>query len=166
MKAMRNVLVSALACALVSAAPARTVSDAAPATAQPAAKPGEPQWVESMKRLVKDLSDDNLKMRQQIKDLQDQREALRHALADCEARLEKQQQNRGAFNVPPNLLVTPPAAQGNQVPQNWRPFEFNGATYYVIPCKDGNSQAGQVTAKGTGENVTKTLRLEPVPPAK
>ena len=142
MKAMRNVVVSALACALVSAAPTRAVQPnapaAAPAPAQPA--PGEPKWVESMQRLVKDLSDENLKMSREIKDLQDQKERLSRALADCEARLEKQQQNQGALNVPPNVLVAPPAGNANQVPRNWRPFEFNGTTYYMIPLEQRDAR--------------------------
>jgi hypothetical protein len=149
MKAMRNVLVSALACALVSAAPSRAVQPnaAAPAPAQPAPAPGEPKWVDSMQRLVKDLSDENLKMRREIKDLQDQKERLSRALADCEARLEKQRENQGALNVPPNVLVAPPAPKGNQVPPNWQPFEFNGTTYYVVPL---SQQRQQAAAKAPG----------------
>ena len=58
-----------------------------------------------------------------------------------EARLEKQQDNQGALNVPPNVVVAPPAAKGSQVPPNWQPFEFNGATYYVIPLEQRDPRA-------------------------
>ena len=39
-------------------------------------------------------------------------------------------------NIPGNPLTLPPAAttlNGQSVPPNWKPHEFNGSTYYIVP---------------------------------
>ena len=145
MKPLRNVAACALACAVVSAAPTIAVQPGAtPATAQAAPKPGEPEWVESMQRLVKDLTDDNQKLRWQVMDLQDQNDFLSRKLEECQVLLEKHRANRGALNAP-NNVVTPPGAQSDHVPPGWKPFEFNGATYYVVPLEHRAPEAKRAT---------------------
>jgi hypothetical protein len=67
------------------------------------------------------------------------------------------EENRGAIVIPPNILTTPAAPQGNaKVPPNWKPFEFNGATYYMIPLEKGaaTTQGSPAAVQG---NVTITL---------
>ena len=148
MRTFRNVAVCAMACALVSAAPTRGVQPrATPAQPTPAPKPGDPKWVESMQQLVKDLTDDNLKLRREVSDLRDQRDFLNRKLEECRALLQKREENRGTLVIPPEALrkLQPQGTQpqGNRVPESWKPFEFNGATYYVIPLKEGEAAAGR-----------------------
>ena len=143
MRSLRDVAVCALACALVSAAPTRGVQPQ-PARAQPAPTPksSDPRWVESMQQLVKELTEDNLKLRREVADLRDQRDFLNRKLEECRTLLQKREQNRGTFVIPPEAMrnLQP---QGKGVPESWKPFEFNGATYYVIPLKDGAAAAGR-----------------------
>ena len=168
MKTLRNVIVCALACAAISAAPAGVepgASSASAAPAQPALKPGEPKWVESMQRLVKELTDDNLKLQRQVADLRDQAAFLDRQLADCRTLLEKEKANRGVLVIPPgaaqpNLQRVPNA---NSVPKNWQPFEFNGVTYYKIPLVDPGQQAlpaDQIRPVNRGEATIATPRAK------
>ena len=152
MKSLRNLAVCAIACALCSAAPTRGVepkanpaptdprSDvvkkyfaaAAQAPAQPPKDRTDPKWVELMQQTLKELTDENVKLRREMSDLRDQKDFLNRRLEECEKLLLQQKENRRVWD----LVVPPP--QGNaQVPPNWKPFEFNGATYYMIPLEQG-----------------------------
>lgn len=143
MRSLRNVGLCALACALVSAVPTRGVQpqSAGPQPA-PTPKAGDPKWVESMQQPVKELTDENLKLRREVQDLRDQRDFLNRKLDECRALLQKREENRGTVVIPPEALrnLKP---HGNGVPESWKPFEFNGATYYVIPLKDGEAATGR-----------------------
>jgi len=124
----------------------------------------DPKWVESLQRLLKDLTDDNAKLRSENEGLRADVDALTRKLETLEARERQLREQRGAFVLPPELLV--PSPQGprspqNTIPPNARPRQFNGATYYIIPCKDG----GQVRQGAAGE-VAKRLMLEQPPQPK
>lgn len=151
MKTLNNVVACVIACALCSAAPTRGVEPKAippqeksrdqavkqyfaPAAPAPAdGNSGDPKWVESMQRLLKEITEDNARLRNENKNLRADNQALKQYLEEYEAQVRRRQDNRGAGIIPPNA---PPVPQGNgQVPPNWRPFEFNGATYYVVPLE-------------------------------
>lgn len=154
MKSVRVLIVVAIACA-VSAAPSGAqepkpsqpdsakpldearrgaveryfAQPAAPQTKtqiQTPADPKDPKWVRTIQQLVKDLTDENAKLRAD-------NEALMRQVEAYELQMRRQRENRGTFVLPPQAL------QGelkNSVPPGWKPFEFNGATYYLIPLKD------------------------------
>jgi hypothetical protein len=87
-------------------------------------------------------------LEQLVKDYQDENAALRERVTDLERQVETLKQNR-VVNVVPQ-----PGAPA-QVPPGWKPFQFNGGTYYVVPLAAGSS------------NVTKidTLVTTPAQPA-
>ena len=148
MKSLRNLAGCAIACALVSAAPTRGVVQETSPT-PPSQNPGNPKWVESMQRLVKDLTDENLKLRRAVEDLQDSNNTLMRQLTEAR-RLEKE--NRGVVVVPPDALrVAPAPPNSGTVPPNWKPFEFNGATYYMIPL---DQRATPGTTPATARRLT------------
>jgi hypothetical protein len=157
MKALRTVTGSVVAAGLCFAAltPARGQNTIkVPVQLQPAEPPrSDPKWVESMQRVVKDLTDENAKLRAENEELRGDVAALKRKLEAYEAQALKWQENRGTLN-----LVVPPDAVRSTQPRDWRPFQFNGQTYYVIPCKDGQLVAGQA-ARGP---VTRLL-VEPAP---
>ena len=175
MKLLANIGIIAIACGLVSAAPSPTqkaatppkpqddarvtvryfAEPAAPGTVQPP-RQGEnrtdPKWVESMQRVLKDLADDNARLRQENEAMRADSEALKRQLEMHEEEARRRQENRGTFILPPDALRNLQVPQGaQQVPPNWRPFEFNGATYYIVPLRDGvrdGVRNGASTAKG------------------
>jgi hypothetical protein len=69
-------------------------------------------------------------------------DAMANKLEEYEVREMRRRQNRGALVVPPQA---PQAQPGNAVPPTWRPFEFNGATYYVVPLQGSNDNEGTKT---------------------
>ena len=92
--------------------------------------------MKSMEQLVKDYQDENLALRERVKELEGQVETLK--------------QNRTVNVVPqPNAAAAP----GQQVPQNWTPFQFNGATYYVVPVAHGGSADAAVLRPADGAAV-------------
>lgn len=134
MKLLRNAAVCALVCAMVSAAPVRGVQRKIAMT-EASAKPGDPEWVESMQRLLKELADDNAKLRSENDWLRASNKSLKRQVEEYEAAARRALENRGALAVPPGVRVAPPGMRGNEVPPNWRPFEFNGATYSIVPLE-------------------------------
>ena len=112
----------AVACVIVSAtfcvAPS-SAEQAAPAA--PGAKDPE-KLMKSLEDLLKGYQDENATLRARVKEL--------------EAQVEKLKQSKA-------VVITQPAAPGQpQVPPSWKPFEFNGMTYYVVPLED--SRGGNV----------------------
>lgn len=154
MKSVRVLIVVAIACAVSSAAPSGAqeskpekpldevrkgvveryfAQPAAPQTKtqiQTPADPKDPKWVQTMQQLVKDLTDENVKLRAD-------NEALMRQVEAYELQMRRQRENRGTFVIPPQAL------QGelkNTVPPGWKPFEFNGATYYLVPLNEDGSK--------------------------
>ena len=175
MKLLVNVGIIATACALTSAAP---VPAKEPGRAEPwgearrqategafgargtvqLAQPSQgqartdPKWVESMQQLLKDLADDNARLREENQGLRADAEALKRQLEVYEQERRQRKQNQGTFVLPPDALKSLQVPKdATDVPPGWRPFQFNGATYYIVPLKDGpNGQARPVpAAKGT-----------------
>ena len=114
----------AVVCALVSA-----VFCVAPTSAEQAAvpKPDEAParapltdsdaQIRSLKEKIVSQARENLILRRRVKEL--------------EARVEELKQSKA-------VVVPQPGVPGQaQVPPSWKPFEFNGMTYYVVPLRDG-----------------------------
>ena len=76
-------------------------------------------------------------LEERLKDYQDENAVLRRRVRELESQVENLKQNR-------TVTITPQPGQ-SAVPQNWRPFQFNGATYYVVPL-DATSTSGQGTS--------------------
>lgn len=150
MKALRCMLVVVLAIAVSSAAPSganepkptdrldperqRAVQEyfqgRAEAQGKASRDPTDPKWVRSMQQLFKELSDDNARLQVENERLRADNDALKRALSAMEAKLRQLQQNRGTLVIPPEQFKKAP-------PQGWKPFEFNGQTYYLIPLEQG-----------------------------
>ena len=96
----------------------------------------------ALRREVAKMKAENADLRKQNENLRADNAALRRQLEAYEARLRRQQDNRGTFVIPPEALRAAPS-RGGGVPESWKPFEFNGATYYVIPLKDGEAATGR-----------------------
>ena len=73
-------------------------------------------------------------LEQLVNDYQDENAALRGRVKELEGQVQTLKQSR-VVNIVPQ-----PATPG-QVPQNWKPFQFNGATYYVVPLAAGRAEA-------------------------
>lgn len=154
MKSLRHVLVVAFALA-AAPAPAIEAQQEQPGEKQPRqrtmrlqapAPDDREQRLEALqnalRREMAKMKAENNDLRNQNENLRADNEALRRQLEAYEARLRQQRDNRGTFVIPPEALRgTRP--QGNGVPESWKPFEFNGATYYVIPLKDGEAATGR-----------------------
>lgn len=69
---------------------------------------------------------------------------LKRQVKDLESELDKARQNRGVTILPGPLKV--PGT--DQVPSDWKPFQFNGVTYYIVPCEQ-TSAAPSAGATGT-----------------
>jgi hypothetical protein len=66
-------------------------------------------------------------LEQMVKDYQDENATLKARVKELEGQVEHLKQNRVV-----NVLPTQPAVPG-QMPPTWKPFQFNGATYYLVP---------------------------------
>jgi hypothetical protein len=112
---------------------------------QPAKRKDPAEVMKSLEQLVKDYQDENVALRERVKELEGQVQALK--------------QNR-VVNVVPQP-ATPGQVQG-QVPPTWQPFQFNGATYYVVPLAAGRggthtqllSQTPEQAGRGQGSPPT------------
>ena len=173
MKPLRHALAVAVALAAVSAAPgdaqqkdAHAQPDgarreaarryfAAPAAAPAPAGPAEGRQ-ESPQKMIARLKAENANLRKENKDLRADNDAMAQKLEEYEVREMRRRQNRGALVVPPQA---PQAQPGNAVPPNWRPFEFNGATYYVVPLK-----AERAPGDNDGTKTNTLMQLEPARP--
>ena len=149
MNSLRPALVFAVALAASSAAPTTAQQKEAPALLDAArrdvvtkyfeAAPDAPapdaaeRKLQSMREMFADLAEEVGKLRKENKDLRADNDALKRKLEDYERLLTRQRDNRrGALVLPPEA---PQGQPGSAVPKNWKPFEFNGATYYLVPLK-------------------------------
>jgi hypothetical protein len=153
MKSLLHVAAFAAAAALFSVAPilaregdpAQQVRPAEPAKAEPPRQEQkDPKWVETMQKLLKELTDDNAGLRAENQGLRADVEAMKRELAASSEKLRQLEANRGVLVIPPNAAQVPNARQipnANAVPKNWQPFEFNGVTYYKIPLADSKQES-------------------------
>ncbi len=98
----------------------------------------------------------------EIKQLKKEVEALRRRLDSLEERLKddliplspKDGQRRSPFIIPPKDgrrapgFVIPAPGTG-RVPPHWKEFEFNGMTYYIVPCDSASKSAGEAPKQVT-----------------
>jgi hypothetical protein len=145
MRLLRNVLVVAVALAASSAAPSGAQQKEAPAPAPDAAERRQ----ETMRETMKELLDENVKLRKQNLDLRKDNDALKQQFQEYKDVVKQLRSNRGTLVIPPQPA---PGQATGKVPQSWQPFEFNGATYYVIPLRDGDAKEQR--------NVAPTLKME------
>jgi hypothetical protein len=147
MKSLRHVLVVAVALAASSAAPsgARQKEPPVPNPAQrrqdapgPNAPGPNAAGQDALREMFTELAAENVKLRKEVKDLRADNDALNRKLQESEQMLREWRANRGALVVPPQA----PGQQPNGVPRSWRPFEFNGATYYVVPLQAEQENGG------------------------
>ena len=116
----RIALVASLALATILVAPSR---------AQEKGKKKDPAEVmKSLEQLVKDYQDENAALKERVQELERQVETLK--------------QNR-------TITVTPQPGTANPVPPSWQPFQFNGATYYLVPLSDQQKAATSAAIKTT-----------------
>jgi hypothetical protein len=175
MNSIRNALVVAVALTATSAAAGDAQQKDAPAPAAaarreavvkyfdaPAPAPApdaadrrqDASGQDALRQMFTDLAAENVKLRKEARDLRADNEALRQKLQDSERQLRQWRANRGALVVPPQA---PHGQPQNAVPPSWKPFEFNGATYYVVPLKARQEDAG------TKANTL--MQVEPARPA-
>ena len=99
----------------------------------------------------------------EIKQLKKEVETLRQRVDSLEERLKenlippapKDGQRRSPFVVPPRKdgrrapgFVIPAPGTG-RVPPHWREFEFNGMTYYIVPCDSASKSTGETPKQVT-----------------
>jgi hypothetical protein len=142
MKAVRHAVVIVIVCAVASAVTTgaqESKQGSAPLAPQDAREQRDEGRVDALQRAMKKLSEDNAALRAE-------NAALRLRVEEAAALVRRLQENGGILRVPPEALRAPNAGQG-QVPPNWKPFEFNGATYYVIPLNAGKGGVDATVAK-------------------
>ena len=171
MKSLRPALVFAVALAASSAAPTTAQQKDAPAPLDAArrdvvtryfeAAPDAPapdaaeKKLQSMREMFTDLAEEVGKLRRESKDLRADNDALKRKLEEYERVLRWRRDNRpGALVIPPEA---PRGQPGNAVPKNWKPFEFNGATYYLVPLKAEQDE--------TPTRTKRAVQLAPAAPA-
>jgi hypothetical protein len=79
-------------------------------------------------------------LEQMVKEYQDENAALKDRVKDLEQQVQTLKQSRTV------TLVPQPGAAG-QVPPTWKPFQFNGATYYVVPLATDQQPAAASGAR-------------------
>ncbi len=105
----------------------------------------------------------------EIKQLKKEVEALRQRVDSLEQRLKEdlipptpKDGKRGSpFIIPapkdgrrmPGFVIPGPGS--GRVPPHWREFEFNGMTYYIVPCDSASKSAGE-TAKQVAPDQSST----------
>jgi TolA-binding protein len=155
MKLLRYVLLVAVALAAASVAPTEAQQQPGNERARREARnryfearaPDErEQRLEAIQNALRSevtkMKSENADLRKQNENLRADNEALRRQLEAYEARVRRQRENRGTFVIPPEALRAAPS-QGGGVPESWKPFEFNGTTYYIVPLKDGEAATGR-----------------------
>ena len=80
-------------------------------------------------------------LEQMVKEYQDENAALRERVKELEGQVQTLKQNRV-------VNIVPQPGTAGQVPPSWKPFQFNGGTYYVVPLAAG---------KGGDQNSVRTL---------
>jgi hypothetical protein len=139
MKSLRHVLVITLALAAVSAGPSGGAGEQKDSLAPDAGdRLQDALGQDALRRMFTELAAENVKLRKEVKDLRADNDALNRKLQESEQMLREWRANRGALVVPPQA----PGQQPNGVPRSWRPFEFNGATYYVVPLQAEQENGG------------------------
>jgi hypothetical protein len=78
-------------------------------------------------------------LEQMLNDYRDENATLKARVKDLEGQVQNLKQSR-VINVVPQPGATA------QPPPSWKPFQFNGATYYVVPLASNGGGAG---AEGT-----------------
>jgi hypothetical protein len=109
----RNMILAAAVCAGLFVAP----TGAGGQQRQPRANEADrgADRLKALENLLNDYAQENKSLRRQVKEL--------------EAQLEQLRQSRRVTVIPgPNALPR------GQAPLDWKPFEFNGVTYYIVPC--------------------------------
>jgi hypothetical protein len=140
MKSLRHVLVITLALAAVSAGPSGGAGEQKDSLAPDAGdRLQDALGQDALRRMFTELAAENVKLRKEVKDLRADNDALKDKLQASERQLRQWRANRGALAVPPQA---PQGQPSNAVPPGWRPFEFNCATYYVVPLKAGLDDGG------------------------
>ena len=71
---------------------------------------------------------------------------LKRRVKELEVQVEKLRDSRGV-----NILPGPLRMPDNKVPPDWKPFEFNGVTYYIVPCEAAQRGSGNLR-RGTEWN--------------
>lgn len=84
----------------------------------------------------------------EMAELREEVAQLRRRVGELEQRLEE----RAVVPIPRDLLApntrTPDPLdrlRRGRVPENWRPYEFNGIRYYVIPCRTARARPAKRT---------------------
>ena len=124
---------------------------------------------DALRREVARMKAENNDLRKQAEDLRADNAALRRQLEAYEQQARERLDNRGALDLTPDALrdLRVPGGAG-RVPPDWKPFEFNGATYYLIPLKQGQEAAAGGPSKlllETARPTGRTAEVKPAPPA-
>ena len=131
----------AFVCVLVSAgfcvAPSSAEQAEAPAPPAASGAKDSAKLMKSLEALLKGYQEENTKLRARVQELEEEVERLQVA----QLRLK---QNKA-------IAVPQPGVPGqSQVPPTWKPFEFNGMTYYVVPLGDNQGAAARTITVPTG----------------
>ena len=126
MKLLRDGLVVAVALVACSAAPIPTAQQDAPL-------PKESSQ-DALRQMFTGLAEENVKLRQENKDLRADNDVLKRKLEEAEKQMRRLHDSRNALVIPPQAA---PGQGSAPLPPGWRPFQFNGATYYVVPLAVG-----------------------------
>ena len=92
----------------------------------------------------------------EIKQLKKEVETLRQRVASLEERLK----DGSVVVIPkegrsrPDIIDPYPGFR--RVPPHWRPFEFNGMTYYIVPCDNTSKPAGEAPKQVTPDQSSTT----------
>ncbi len=73
-------------------------------------------------------------LRKEIAELRQRVQSLEDRMRDHSIVVPRGGRGRSIITIPPGLPSRP-------VPNDWRPFEFNGMTYYVVPIDEAPKSA-------------------------
>lgn len=88
-----------------------------------AAKKDPAEVLKSLNDLINSYADENARLHARVREL--------------EAQVKKLAENRTVTIVPQ------PGTPRNQVPPDWKPFRFNGGTYYIVPLEGTGAKASE-----------------------